>query len=186
MCFLIYKGTTCFKDAVTSRVIWSAATNEAPRAWSASISSAASFIYDIPAVSGWHNGASPVTLRRKMRSVLGLHLGAGAALEDPIWLPVQFRFPRKIGANRVCALIIMHPMPVCSVSGGDIFDCIQRGNVEQCIHFIQTDRSVLKQKGKEGRVRSNEKWINNDFVIFDLLFTGKWRATTSGQRIYSL
>lgn len=42
----------------------------------------------------------------------------------------------------------MHPMPVCSVSGGDIFDCIQRGNVEQCVHLIQTDRSVLKQKGK--------------------------------------
>lgn len=58
----------------------------------------------------------------------------------------------KIGSSArcVCApviIIIMHPMPVCSVSGGDIFDCIQRGNVEQCTNFIQTDRSVLKQKG---------------------------------------
>ncbi|CAL9687926.1 unnamed protein product [Knipowitschia caucasica] len=44
----------------------------------------------------------------------------------------------------------MHPMPVCSVSGGDIFDCIQRGNLEQCIHFIQNDRSILKQKGWGG------------------------------------
>ncbi|KAM6997064.1 uncharacterized protein LKV04_005798 [Tautogolabrus adspersus] len=44
----------------------------------------------------------------------------------------------------------MHPMPVCSVSCGDIFDCIQRGNIEQCIHFVQNDRSVLKQKGWGG------------------------------------
>lgn len=42
----------------------------------------------------------------------------------------------------------MHPIPVCSGSGGDIFDCIQRGDVEQCILFVQNDRSVLKQKGK--------------------------------------
>ncbi|KAF3708269.1 putative ZDHHC-type palmitoyltransferase 6 [Channa argus] len=44
----------------------------------------------------------------------------------------------------------MYPMPVCSVSYGDIFDCIQRGNIEQCIQFIQNDRSVLKQKGWGG------------------------------------
>ncbi|XP_017268265.1 putative ZDHHC-type palmitoyltransferase 6 [Kryptolebias marmoratus] len=45
---------------------------------------------------------------------------------------------------------MMHPIPVCSVSGGDIFDCIKRGDVEQCILFVQNDRSVLKQKGWGG------------------------------------
>ncbi|CAL8256622.1 unnamed protein product [Lota lota] len=44
----------------------------------------------------------------------------------------------------------MYPMPVCSVGGGDIFDCIQRGNIEQCIELIQNDRSILKQKGWGG------------------------------------
>lgn len=57
------------------------------------------------------------------------------------------REDRSLFCAPVIIIIIMHPMPVCSVSGGDIFDCIQRGNVEQCTNFIQTDRSVLKQKG---------------------------------------
>ncbi|KAL2083091.1 hypothetical protein ACEWY4_020864 [Coilia grayii] len=30
----------------------------------------------------------------------------------------------------------------------NILEAVQRGNVEQCAHFIQRDRSVLKQKGK--------------------------------------
>lgn len=50
---------------------------------------------------------------------------------------------------RACAADIMHPMPVCSVSGGDIFDCIQRGNVDQCEQLLHNDRSVLKNKGKK-------------------------------------
>lgn len=50
--------------------------------------------------------------------------------------------------DRHSAPFAMHPMPVCSVSIGDIFDCIQRGNIEQCVDFLQNDRSVLKQKGK--------------------------------------
>lgn len=32
--------------------------------------------------------------------------------------------------------------------GGGILESVQRGNVDQCLHFIQLDRSVLKQKGK--------------------------------------
>ncbi|TNN71818.1 putative protein S-acyltransferase 23 [Liparis tanakae] len=44
----------------------------------------------------------------------------------------------------------MHPMPVCSDSGGDIFDCIQKGNIEQCIQCLQNDRSVLKETGWGG------------------------------------
>ncbi|KAJ0005151.1 hypothetical protein NQD34_011365 [Periophthalmus magnuspinnatus] len=55
------------------------------------------------------------------------------------------------GGGYFCTtFMIMHPMAICSVSGGDIFDCIQRGNLEQCIHFIQNDRSILKQKGWGG------------------------------------
>lgn len=44
----------------------------------------------------------------------------------------------------------MHALPACCVSGGDIFDSIQRGNIEHCIQFIQNDRSVLKHKGWGG------------------------------------
>lgn len=65
-------------------------------------------------------------------------------------LPLQFLSVVTLeGGLRVP--IIMHPMPVSSVSGGDIFDCIQRGNIEECIHFVQSNRSILKQKGKLGR-----------------------------------
>ncbi|KAG7462503.1 hypothetical protein MATL_G00185500 [Megalops atlanticus] len=34
--------------------------------------------------------------------------------------------------------------------GGDIFDTIQRGNIDQCAHIIELDRSTLKQKGWGG------------------------------------
>ncbi|KAM8859685.1 uncharacterized protein AB9W97_019606 isoform 1-T2 [Spinachia spinachia] len=44
----------------------------------------------------------------------------------------------------------MHPMPVVSDNRGDIFDCIQKGDVEMCIQFVQSDRSILKQKGWGG------------------------------------
>ncbi|KAM6916613.1 uncharacterized protein FYW49_009613 [Xenentodon cancila] len=44
----------------------------------------------------------------------------------------------------------MHPPPECTVGGADIFDCIQGGDVEQCAHFVQNDRSVLKVKGWGG------------------------------------
>ncbi|XP_015233140.1 PREDICTED: palmitoyltransferase akr1-like [Cyprinodon variegatus] len=43
-----------------------------------------------------------------------------------------------------------HAMPLCDDSGGDIFDCIQRGDVEQCILFVQNDRLILKHKGWGG------------------------------------
>eukprot|EP00066_Takifugu_rubripes_P012412 XP_011601678.1 PREDICTED: probable protein S-acyltransferase 23 isoform X1 [Takifugu rubripes] len=44
----------------------------------------------------------------------------------------------------------MHLLPVCSDSGVDIFDSIQRGNIEQCLQVIQNDRSILKLKGWGG------------------------------------
>ncbi|KAL6101803.1 uncharacterized protein ACO6RY_16969 [Pungitius sinensis] len=44
----------------------------------------------------------------------------------------------------------MHPMPVVSDNRGDIFDCIQKGDIEMCIQFVQCDRSILKQKGWGG------------------------------------
>uniref|UniRef100_A0AAQ4QZ55 Palmitoyltransferase n=1 Tax=Gasterosteus aculeatus aculeatus TaxID=481459 RepID=A0AAQ4QZ55_GASAC len=44
----------------------------------------------------------------------------------------------------------MHPMPVVSDNRGDIFDCIQKGDIEMCVQFVQSDRSILKQKGWGG------------------------------------
>lgn len=83
-----------------------------------------------------------------LRSRFTLWCG-NASSEEVILCPLQFP---SVGVKAGCRLrwapVTMHPMPVCSVSGGDIFECIQRGNVEQCIQFLQTDRSVLKQKGK--------------------------------------
>ncbi|CAL8359125.1 unnamed protein product [Boreogadus saida] len=44
----------------------------------------------------------------------------------------------------------MYTMPESSECAGDIFDCIQRGNIEQCVELIQNDRSILKEKGWGG------------------------------------
>ncbi|XP_035609745.1 uncharacterized protein si:ch211-223a10.1 isoform X2 [Oncorhynchus keta] len=58
----------------------------------------------------------------------------------------------------------MHPTPRID---GDIFDCIQRGNIDQCAHFIQHDRSILKEKGWGGftplhfAALQGNRWIVN-------------------------
>ncbi|XP_056147997.1 palmitoyltransferase ZDHHC17 [Lampris incognitus] len=44
----------------------------------------------------------------------------------------------------------MRPMPACSAVGESIFECVQRGNIEQCAQFVQSDRSLLRQKGWGG------------------------------------
>ncbi|KAJ8250745.1 hypothetical protein COCON_G00226670 [Conger conger] len=44
----------------------------------------------------------------------------------------------------------MLPVTIQTVGGGDIFDTIQRGNIDQCADIIQLDRSTLKQKGWGG------------------------------------
>ncbi|XP_008427938.1 putative ZDHHC-type palmitoyltransferase 6 [Poecilia reticulata] len=56
----------------------------------------------------------------------------------------------EIVEDRFCAPITMHAMPLCTISGGDIFDCIQRGDVEQCILFVQNDRTILRHTGWGG------------------------------------
>ncbi|KAM9364700.1 uncharacterized protein KZ484_010869 [Pholidichthys leucotaenia] len=60
----------------------------------------------------------------------------------------------------------MHP--VCSVSGGDIFDCIQRGNVEQCIHLVQNDRTILRQKGWGGFTPLHYAALHGNRALVDL------------------
>ncbi|XP_068597848.1 uncharacterized protein si:ch211-223a10.1 [Brachionichthys hirsutus] len=65
----------------------------------------------------------------------------------------------------------MHPMPVCSVSGGDIFDCIQRGNIEQCIDFLQNDRSVLKEKGWGGFTPLHYAALHGNRALVDLFLS---------------
>lgn len=90
-------------------------------------------------------------------------------------LPLQFLSVVTLeGGLRVP--IIMHPMPVSSVSGGDIFDCIQRGNIEECIHFVQSNRSILKQKGKLGR----DTVQTSDLAFF------KGHYSTLSQRDFSI
>ncbi|KAG8000089.1 putative protein S-acyltransferase 23, partial [Nibea albiflora] len=66
---------------------------------------------------------------------------------------------------------IMHPMPVCSVSGGDIFDCIQRGNIELCIQFLQNDRSILKQKGWGGFTPLHYAALHGNRAMVDLFLS---------------
>ncbi|KAM7408784.1 hypothetical protein PAMA_002488 [Pampus argenteus] len=62
-------------------------------------------------------------------------------------------------------------MPVCSGGGGDIFDCIQRGNIEQCIHFVQNDRSVLKQKGWGGFTPLHYAALHGNRALVDLFLS---------------
>lgn len=62
---------------------------------------------------------------------------------------------RRDNSRAARVSVIMHPMPVCSDSDEDIFDCIQRGNVELCVHYVQNDRSVLKEKGKDKYILKN-------------------------------
>ncbi|XP_028982976.1 putative ZDHHC-type palmitoyltransferase 6 [Betta splendens] len=65
----------------------------------------------------------------------------------------------------------MHPMPVCSVTGGDIFDCIQRGNVEQCEQFLQNDRSVLKHKGWGGFTPLHYAALHGNRILVELFLS---------------
>ncbi|XP_044229524.1 putative ZDHHC-type palmitoyltransferase 6 isoform X1 [Thunnus albacares] len=65
----------------------------------------------------------------------------------------------------------MHPMPACSAGGGDIFDSIQRGNIEQCIHFIQNDRSVLKHKGWGGFTPLHYAALHGNRALTDLFLS---------------
>ncbi|XP_078129732.1 uncharacterized protein LOC144532697 [Sander vitreus] len=65
----------------------------------------------------------------------------------------------------------MHPMPVCSVSGGDIFDCIQRGDIELCIQFVQNDRSLLKQKGWGGFTPLHYAALHGNRSMVDLFLS---------------
>ncbi|KAJ8361380.1 hypothetical protein SKAU_G00179050 [Synaphobranchus kaupii] len=44
----------------------------------------------------------------------------------------------------------MFPVAAQTLGGGDIFDTIQRGNIDQCADIIQLDRSTLRQKGWGG------------------------------------
>ncbi|XP_059179781.1 putative ZDHHC-type palmitoyltransferase 6 [Centropristis striata] len=65
----------------------------------------------------------------------------------------------------------MHPIPVCSDSGGDIFDCIQRGNIEQCIQFLQNDRSVLKERGWGGFTPLHYAALHGNRGLVDLFLS---------------
>lgn len=123
--------------AVTSRTMWPVTANEVSCAWCAFVSLA---------VSRWKR--SLIALQRRIVSPLVLRDGVVAFRQ---WRLILFRLG---GSKSSCvgALVGMRPVPVRSADGGgDIFDFIQRGNIEQCVHFLHHDRSVLKQKG-------NIKW----------------------------
>ncbi|XP_041734885.1 palmitoyltransferase akr1 [Coregonus clupeaformis] len=62
----------------------------------------------------------------------------------------------------------MLPMPRVD---GDIFDCIQRGNVEHCAHIIQHDRSILKEKGWGGFSPLHFASLHGNRAMVDLLLS---------------
>ncbi|XP_029306425.1 palmitoyltransferase akr1 [Cottoperca gobio] len=65
----------------------------------------------------------------------------------------------------------MHPMPECSVRDGDIFDCIQTGNIELCIQFVQNDRSVLNEKGWGGFTPLHYAALHGNRAMVDLFLS---------------
>ncbi|XP_046886158.1 palmitoyltransferase akr1 isoform X1 [Hypomesus transpacificus] len=66
----------------------------------------------------------------------------------------------------------MLPLPAgCSDDEGDIFDSIQRGNIEQCAHFIQLDRSVLKHKGWGGFTPLHVAALHGNRAMVDLVLS---------------
>uniref|UniRef100_A0A3P9LMV9 Palmitoyltransferase n=1 Tax=Oryzias latipes TaxID=8090 RepID=A0A3P9LMV9_ORYLA len=66
----------------------------------------------------------------------------------------------------------MHMTPERTVSdGGDILDCIQRGNVEECIEFIQNDRSVIKQQGWAGFTALHYAAIHGNRALVELFLS---------------
>ncbi|CAB1343352.1 unnamed protein product [Coregonus sp. 'balchen'] len=62
----------------------------------------------------------------------------------------------------------MLPMPRVD---GDIFDCIQRGNIDQCAHIIQHDRSILKKKGWSDFTPLHFAALNGNRSIVNLLLS---------------
>ncbi|KAM8852404.1 uncharacterized protein ACB058_011291 isoform 2-T2 [Synchiropus picturatus] len=62
----------------------------------------------------------------------------------------------------------MLQMSACSSGGEDIFDCIQKGTVDQCLHFIKNDRAVLKQKGWGGFTPLHFAALHGNRTLVDL------------------
>ncbi|XP_041921262.1 palmitoyltransferase AKR1 isoform X2 [Alosa sapidissima] len=59
-------------------------------------------------------------------------------------------------------------VPVTAGEGG-ILEAVQRSNLEQCEHFIQLDRSVLKQKGWGGFTALHFAALHGNRAVGDLL-----------------
>ncbi|XP_062375308.1 putative ZDHHC-type palmitoyltransferase 6 isoform X2 [Sardina pilchardus] len=59
-------------------------------------------------------------------------------------------------------------VPVTAGEGG-ILEAVQRGNLEQCEHLIQLDRSVLKQKGWGGFTALHFAALHGNRAVGDLL-----------------
>ncbi|KAG9341099.1 hypothetical protein JZ751_019853 [Albula glossodonta] len=61
---------------------------------------------------------------------------------------------------------------------GDIFDIIQKGNIDQCAHIIQLDRSTLKQKGWSGFTPLHYAAYQGNRALADLLLCNGADANT--------
>ncbi|KAJ8418167.1 hypothetical protein AAFF_G00138760 [Aldrovandia affinis] len=72
----------------------------------------------------------------------------------------------------------MLPVGARIVGGGDIFDTIQRGNIDQCAHIIQFDRSTLKQKGWGGFTPLHYAASQGNRAMTDLLLSSGADANT--------
>ncbi|XP_034057648.1 probable protein S-acyltransferase 23 isoform X2 [Gymnodraco acuticeps] len=61
----------------------------------------------------------------------------------------------------------MDPIPIYSDGDGDIFDCIQTGSIEQCIQFVENDRSILKEQGWGGFSPLHYAALNGNRALVD-------------------
>ncbi|XP_061546309.1 LOW QUALITY PROTEIN: uncharacterized protein si:ch211-223a10.1 [Phycodurus eques] len=65
----------------------------------------------------------------------------------------------------------MHPMSSPSLKNGDIFDFVQRGNLEHCKAIIENDRAVLRQKGWGGFTPLHYAALHGNRALVDLFLS---------------
>ena len=132
--FQEFEGTL-FVYALASRITrLPPLANELPRAWSASIS-----------LSQCRIPLLRRSLDIKMMLSSLLLFPARSWVVFPLPSAAQ-RIPQRVAAS--VRTVTMHPMPVSPFTDADVFDCIQKGDVDQCVLFVQNDRSVLRHRGK--------------------------------------
>ncbi|XP_062256407.1 uncharacterized protein si:ch211-223a10.1, partial [Platichthys flesus] len=89
--------------------------------------------------------------------------------------PLSVRFSLQLRGFRsrspFVRSVTMDPMPVSPFSDADVFDCIQKGDVDQCVLFVQNDRSVLRHRGWGGFTPLHYAALHGNRILVDLFLS---------------